>query len=64
MIRQNQCKAVIFDLDGTLIDTESCYFQAAAEVLAPYGINYGLEEHRLLLKNNTRDGGAELPLGA
>ena len=30
--------AVLFDLDGVLVDTEELYFRAYSEVLAPYGV--------------------------
>lgn len=34
---------VIFDLDGTLLDTEPLYFRAYQEVMARYGFEYTLE---------------------
>ncbi len=35
--------AMIFDLDGTLLDTEPLYTEAAQKVLDPYGHTYTLE---------------------
>jgi len=38
-------RAIIFDLDGTLADTEPIHFAAFAEVLAPAGIELTREEY-------------------
>lgn len=38
--QQRAVHAVIFDLDGVLLDTEPLYTQATQEVLAPYGQEY------------------------
>jgi beta-phosphoglucomutase-like phosphatase (HAD superfamily) len=38
-------RAVIFDLDGTLADTESLHFAAFREVLQPLGVELGREEY-------------------
>jgi len=38
-------RAIIFDLDGTLADTEPIHFAAFAEVLAPEGIELAREEY-------------------
>jgi beta-phosphoglucomutase len=38
-------RAVIFDLDGTLADTEELHFAAFAQVLAAEGIKLGREEY-------------------
>jgi len=38
-------RAIIFDLDGTLVDTEPLHFAAFNEVLAPEGIEIGREEY-------------------
>jgi HAD superfamily hydrolase (TIGR01509 family) len=38
--------AVVFDLDGTLVDTEPLYFEAIRELLAERGVTgFGWEEH-------------------
>ncbi|HLW71988.1 MAG TPA: HAD family phosphatase [Candidatus Binataceae bacterium] len=38
-------RAIIFDLDGTLADTESLHFEAFRESLAPYGIELDRDEY-------------------
>ena len=38
-------RAVIFDLDGTLVDTEPLHFAAFNEVLRPEGIDIPLDEY-------------------
>ncbi len=42
-------KAYIFDKDGTLVDTESIWFEAYTRLLAPYGIAHVLEVHRRMM---------------
>ena len=37
--------AVIFDLDGVLIDSEGLYFRAYSEVLKPYGVEVSRPEY-------------------
>jgi pseudouridine-5'-monophosphatase len=37
------CRAVVFDLDGVLLDTEPLYTQATQQVLSPYGKEYTWE---------------------
>ena len=39
-------KAVIFDFDGVIVDTEPLHHQAFMEVLAPYGICCSWQEYR------------------
>lgn len=39
-----QTRAVIFDLDGLMVDTESLYHRAFNQVLANYGIPYQIKE--------------------
>jgi HAD superfamily hydrolase (TIGR01509 family) len=38
--------AVLFDLDGTLADTERVHWQSYRAVLLEYGVDIGLEEYR------------------
>jgi HAD superfamily hydrolase (TIGR01509 family) len=38
--------AVLFDLDGTLADTERVHWQSYRSVLLEYGVDIGLEEYR------------------
>ena len=40
---------IIFDLDGTLLDTEPLYTEAAQKVLDPYGHTYTLELKRRVM---------------
>ncbi len=40
MFRGSHVEAILFDLDGTIIDTEDMWAQATAEVLKEYGIKY------------------------
>ena len=42
-------KAVIFDLDGTLLDTEPLYTRAAQKILAPHGHQYTMELKRKVM---------------
>ena len=42
-------RAVIFDLDGTLIDSEPNYFKADQQLMARFGITYGEADHRRYL---------------
>jgi beta-phosphoglucomutase len=66
-------RAIIFDLDGTLVDTEPLHFQGFREVLAAEGIELSREDYfkRLIgytdrecfaevLRENQRAGGKEL----
>jgi HAD superfamily hydrolase (TIGR01509 family) len=39
-------RAVLFDLDGVLADTERLHWAAYRSVLAEYGVDVGLEEYR------------------
>lgn len=39
-------RAVLFDLDGTLADTERLHWQAYGRVLLEYGVDVGLDEYR------------------
>jgi beta-phosphoglucomutase len=49
-------RAVIFDLDGTLVETEPLHFAAFNEVLRPDGIEIGFEDYTArLIGLNDRD---------
>ena len=49
-------RAVIFDLDGTLADTEPIHFAAFREVLLPLGVELGRDEYfTRLIGYNDRD---------
>src|ERR1039457_5987888 len=69
-------RAVIFDLDGTLVDTEPLHFAAFNDVLCPAGIEIprdeyfarliGLNDHACfapLLRENRVDAGEEQSAG-
>jgi beta-phosphoglucomutase-like phosphatase (HAD superfamily) len=49
MPTRTRFKAVIFDCDGLLLDTEHAYTIAEAELCARYGYDYRDEDKRLLL---------------
>lgn len=40
-----QIKAVIFDMDGLLIDSEMIWYQLYQELLAPYGKGFSVEDY-------------------
>ena len=46
-------KAVIFDLDGTLLDTEPLYTEAAQKILTPHGHHYTMELKRKVMGGDT-----------
>jgi HAD superfamily hydrolase (TIGR01509 family) len=39
-------RGVLFDLDGTLADTEPLQWEAYRRVLAPFGVDVGIDEYR------------------
>ncbi|GEL14819.1 hypothetical protein IV80_GL000710 [Pediococcus cellicola] len=41
----NHKKAVFFDLDGLLVDTEKLYFETRRDVLAKYGFTFSKTDH-------------------
>ncbi|MEW2549084.1 HAD family phosphatase [Streptomyces sp. NPDC047002] len=48
--------AVLFDLDGTLIDTEPLYYEATRRVLARHGVaDFGWEQHADFIGVGTRE---------
>ncbi len=48
-------QAVVFDLDGTLIDSESVYFELFREICASYGKDYTIDIHRRQLGRSSED---------
>jgi len=50
-------EAVIFDLDGILVDTEPLYFEANDQLLSKYGKRYNNELQNMVIGKTERDGG-------
>ena len=50
-------RGVLFDLDGTLADTEPIQWRSYRQVLEPFGVDIGMEEYRI--RWIAADGGAE-----
>jgi beta-phosphoglucomutase-like phosphatase (HAD superfamily) len=44
-----QVSAIVFDCDGLLLDTESCWSRAEAALFADYGFGFGPTEKDLLI---------------
>ncbi|MTE21952.1 HAD-IA family hydrolase [Streptomyces sp. TRM43335] len=48
--------AVIFDLDGTLVDSEPAYYEAGRRLLASYGVtDFGWEDHTRFIGIGARE---------
>ncbi|MFJ3933192.1 HAD family hydrolase [Streptomyces sp. NPDC090029] len=48
--------AVVFDLDGTLVDSEPAYFEAGRRLLAAHGVDgFGWQEHTAFIGIGTRE---------
>ncbi|CAO3363711.1 HAD family hydrolase [Azospirillum palustre] len=43
--RDTKIKAILFDMDGVLIDAREWHYHALNRALAPFGFEIGLEEH-------------------
>ena len=41
----NRLKAILYDHDGTLVDSEYCHFEMWAAILEPYGISLSKDEY-------------------
>ncbi|MFI9201408.1 HAD family hydrolase [Streptomyces sp. NPDC053048] len=56
MTRTAAGRAVVFDLDGTLVDSEPNYFEAGRRVLARYGVTgFDWREHTRFIGVGTRE---------
>ncbi|PSJ27951.1 hydrolase [Streptosporangium nondiastaticum] len=54
--RHSRSPAVIFDLDGTLVDSEPNYYEAGRRVLEQYGVpGFSWEEHTRFIGIGTRE---------
>ncbi|MFJ8309909.1 MULTISPECIES: HAD family hydrolase [unclassified Streptomyces] len=55
-MRTSRTTSVIFDLDGTLVDSEPNYYEAARQVLAGYGLpGFTWEQHARFIGIGTRE---------
>ncbi|MFE3516233.1 HAD family hydrolase [Streptomyces sp. NPDC059166] len=55
-IQQPPAHSVIFDLDGTLVDSEPAYYEAGRRLLARYGVrDFSWENHTRFLGIGTRE---------
>lgn len=50
-----EIEAIVFDCDGLLVDTESCWTRAEAAVFAEHGHAFGLEQKKLLIGRTPTD---------
>jgi pseudouridine-5'-monophosphatase len=51
---QNRPEGIIFDLDGTLLDTEPLYTEATQKVLDPFGHTYSMELKKRCMGGDSR----------
>ena len=51
---QSRPEGIIFDLDGTLLDTEPLYTQATQKVLDPFGHTYSMELKKRCMGGDSR----------
>jgi HAD superfamily hydrolase (TIGR01509 family) len=51
---QPNCACLLFDLDGTLCETDPVHLRAFNQVLEPFGLNFDMEEysHRVMGRTN------------
>ncbi len=48
-------KAVIFDMDGVLVDSVSCNIESFRVLLKEYGVDYSVDKHKELIGNSLKD---------
>lgn len=53
---KNKIKAIIFDMDGTIINTDNLWKQVIKQVLASHGITTISEKSKAILKNTASSG--------
>ncbi|MEU4242188.1 HAD family phosphatase [Actinoplanes sp. NPDC026619] len=53
-------EAIVFDCDGLLVDTETCWTRAETAIFAEHGHGFGLEQKKLLIGKTLADGAAAM----
>ncbi|GIM91721.1 HAD family hydrolase [Paractinoplanes toevensis] len=52
--------SIVFDCDGLLVDTETCWTRAETAIFAQHGHGFGLEQKKLLIGKTLQDGAAAM----